>query len=150
MDFIKSYQEKFGKEPVQNTCCGTKPFESIEDCQKMIESIDEINNNCFKELSTEKKTKFAFVIFISKIQTRQIFEEWNDSSIFHHLSCCRKPQYDFKGNYVYAELAPEPTDVNWENLSVSTRSRYIRRFFTFFVAAAVLFITFIVVYFTHR
>ena len=135
---------------MQKTLCGTKPFESIEHCEKMIENIEEKIKNCFKALSTEKKTQYAFVAFISKIQTRQIFEAWDRRNFLYRLSCCLQPQYSFKGNYIHAELASESTDINWENLSASFTKRYARRFITHFVAIIVLFITFIVVYFTHQ
>ena len=152
LNFIKNYQDKYKRLPVKAQCCKEKPYETIEECRQQVYQLKAMERECFKRMNTEKLTPIAFITFQSQIQARRLADAWRKNNIFHRYSCayCSDPHFHFKGHYIDAELAPESNDINWENLAVSTCKRYLYRLITMFIGIIILFITFIIVYFTHE
>ena len=127
-------------------------FESEEVCQKNIEQIKIRQNKYLAKMNTDDLAPCAFVTVRTQIECRKLEEKWKRTGLqkfFNKLCCCFVDNiFHFKGNYIYAEVAPEYTDINWENLAVKDSIKYYHRGITILVATVTLLATFLCIYFT--
>lgn len=152
-EYVKKYTEKYGKPPTIKKCCKEIVLETEDQCTKKIEELEEKQKVIFKEMSTEKLAPVAFITFKSQITARSIEEEWSRSSaqIFFGkflCCCCVNQRFKFNGNYIHAEMAPDHTDVNWENLAVTNSKKFFRRLLTLIAGFITLGIALAIIYST--
>ena len=120
---------------------------TIEECQIAIFETKKQQESLLKEKLL--LTSVAFVSFRDQVQPREISQQWNISSFFKLLVKLKLLSNDstvFKNQIITASLAPEPSDVYWENLSANYMSKIFRRIITYSVALLTIFITFIVLF----
>lgn len=140
---VKNYQNKYNK-PMQVTkcCCCKTELEGPEGCKAEIEELKKKQKELISNMSTEKMGKVAFITMTNQITTREIAEEMGRSNmqrVFDKIfPCFVNERHKFNGNYIHAEMAPDHSDINWENLAVPTSKKFFRRFITVFVALLVL------------
>lgn len=152
-EYVKNYTKKYGKLPTIKNFCKEIILETEDQCTKKIEELEEKQKTLFNEMSTEKLAHVAFVTFKSQITARSIEEEWSRSSaqLFFNkffCCCCANHRYKFKGNFIHAEMAPDHTDVNWENLAVSNSKKFFRRLLTLIAGFLTLGIALAIIYST--
>ena len=85
----------------------------------------------------------AFVTFKRQTEARKVSKRWGKTNL--QLFCrylahnvCRSRSQDFVDSYFIARLAPEPSDILWENLSVGWRYRQFRRGVTWAASLALI------------
>jgi hypothetical protein len=140
---VRSYNEKHQKPMViTKCCCFHTELEDCDGCKVNIEDLKQKKKELLRQMDTEKMASVAFISFSTQIATREIAEVMNRSNVqifFDKLfPCFRNNRHNFKGNYIYAEIAPDHTDINWENLAVPASHKFYRRSIT--VVAALLLI----------
>ncbi|OMJ68561.1 hypothetical protein SteCoe_33950 [Stentor coeruleus] len=152
LEFIKNFKlENPGRYPKKGFLCFKKIFPSEIVCEKNIEELKKKEENFCNSLN-EKLTSVAFVTFTSQIDARVLAKQFRMSSLKKFLISAKmkvlKSQNRlFKGHFITTEMAPEPSDVYWENLSAGYLSKQIRRIITYSIALLTIGITFIVLFF---
>jgi len=131
---VKNFEEKFN-EPMKITkCCKTIELEDSSGCQLEITKLEQQQKSLSEEMDQKNLSSVAFVTFSSQIMAREIADEWSRTPLkrfFDRLFPWKVSRiYEFKRSYVYAEMAPSHTDINWENIGIPNRVKYSRRFMT--------------------
>ena len=140
---VKNYHKKYNKPMVATKCfCCKTELEGPEGCKAEIEELKKKLKEMISNMNTEKMGSVAFVTMTNQITTREIAEEMGRSNvqrIFDRIfPCFLNERHKFNGKYIHAEMAPDHSDVNWENLAVPTSKKLFRRLITVFVALLVL------------
>ncbi|CAG9329705.1 unnamed protein product [Blepharisma stoltei] len=154
--YLREYQHFYpGSFPERKSCgCIKKKTITLEDCAEKIQELTEKQQELLSMLNSGNLAPSAFITFRTQQQTRGVDNKWNRSNLQQlfdrFLNCFRRNHLTkFKGCYLTASLAPEPTDVFWENLSRTTSERIIKRFQTWIISAIAIFVTFITIYFIN-
>ena len=138
LSYIEEYNIKYGRYPPDAFCSKTSYnkenlIETINVIQLWLNNFELYNKKAFSQADS------AFVIFRKKSVAKKALQFWkrNILSRFLLFICfpirfyCYSSQ-KFKGNILRAEIAPEPSDLIWENLSETKLSKCCRRLFTIF------------------
>jgi hypothetical protein len=139
---IQHFEDKYHQRPTVKKCCKVREMETVAECEEKILELKRLRDESFTKMNTDLLGPIAFVTFRSQLTAREIENEWKRSTfqkIWGKLCfCCVSPIYRFKGNFVYAEMAPDPTDINWENLAISLWKKLFYRAITVFVVFCTL------------
>lgn len=135
---VKSYEETF-KEPMKMTkCCRVIELQGSDECLAEIRELEQKQKILDENMDRKNLSPIAFVTFTNQIVAREIAEEWSRSYFqrFYNkiLPCYVSEIFKFKGAYIYAEMAPDHTDINWENLATRNSVRYFRKLITVIVS----------------
>jgi len=91
----------------------------------------------------ERQVGQAFVTFRRQTDARKVSKLWGKTNLqlfcrylAHNL--CGSQSQDFVDSYFIARLAPEPSDILWENLGVGWRYRQFRRAVTWVVSLSLI------------
>lgn len=152
LEFIKEYMiSNGGSLPVKSFLCLKKKYPSLEILEARMSELKKEQEIISKNLNTKNLNPVAFVTFRSQIDSRLVAKQWNLSNytkLLTKFNICKKAQSIlFKGNLITAEIAPEPSDVYWENLSADYIKKQIRRIITYFIAFVTISITFVTLFF---
>jgi hypothetical protein len=139
---VKGYEEKHGKPLVVRKMCKKIELEGPVECEKMIKQLEEQEVKLKAKMDTDKLAPIAFVTFNSQTNARLVASEWgrtNVQIIFDQIfSYFVNKRHWFKGNYIHAEMAPDHSDINWEHLAVSRKSKWLKRSISILLALLVL------------
>lgn len=134
--YLQEYRNYTGREPT-TCCCRSVDTESLDRQINQIQEILRTQQEAFKDGIKNLQIGQAFITFKRQTDARAVAMNWNRSglSIFFHwlCRCCFSRPVHFQNSYFFARLAPEPSDILWENLNVSWVFRFYRRILTWFV-----------------
>lgn len=97
----------------------------------------------------------AFVTFNTQADARAVEARYGKGIIYGFWdfifslifgSCQREGTYFLNGHRLHAEIAPEPSDILWENLEVSFKGRLIKSLKTYMVSLLALSVSIATVY----
>ena len=152
LDQLTQYKEKYNQEmPKDKGICCKKEHYDDAICFEMIHKLKKEQKALSKSLS-DKLTPVAFVTVQAQVQARKMSKEWDISRLWRFLRLfkSKKSLNLFKGKQITVGIAPDPSDVYWENLSVDSLTKLYRRVITFIVAVISIFITFISLYYINN
>lgn len=149
LHYVEDYRKKYRKHPGP-PCCNTRAYNikhlraKIHKIQGWLDKFETVHNRVFSVSNS------AFVTFRSQDISKQCVKYWK-KSICDQISlfickpllcccCCCFNRYKFKGRILSVVRAPEPSDLIWENLSVSASSKRYRRLLTILCTLALLLI----------
>ena len=134
--FIDEQIESQGELPqIRFCCCCKKDMESKEELQKELvevnEKIKKFDQETEAGVGRDLLVKQAFVTFETQADARAVEDRFGKDFIthfwqilFNYFGCGKiKQSYFFKGRSITAQIAPEPTDIYWENLGVRAKKR---------------------------
>jgi len=141
-------------------CCMTKKYATIEVLNEAIskseKELEKIKNEM--DVNTEKDLYCgtAFIV-LNKQSHAQKLEKYFEvplitraySFLIYDVFRCKNSKVNnryWDGNRVYVERAAEPTDIYWENLSVSFNDRVKKSFQTYMITFVCLLIAFGITY----
>ena len=138
--------------PPETFCCFSTAWPTVEHCEKELVELQkqEEKEREHLDVTSEKDLFFgtAFVIFNKQSSATKVLDKFEVSPLRRFLSfiwykvfCQSKSKIDntyFDGNRLEIERAPEPTDVFWGNLHVTTTTRIKTTFKTYFATLIVL------------
>jgi hypothetical protein len=134
--YVQEYKNWTGDEPTSCFCreVNTEAVESqIEQIEKDLHEQEKAFQDGIKKLQIGQ----AFMTFKRQTDARAVAMNWSRSglSIFFQwlCRCCFSHPVHFQNSYFFARLAPEPSDILWENLNVSWVFRFYRRIMTWVV-----------------
>ncbi|OMJ81749.1 hypothetical protein SteCoe_17745 [Stentor coeruleus] len=138
LSYAEDYKKKYKAKPSSESCCVKKNYKikhlkmDIEYIEKWLENIEVQGRMHFT------KSKSAFVTFRFKKTAKRVLRYWNRSPLdkiilflCHPLLfcfCCCYNNNKFNGKIIKVEPAPEPSDLIWENISLSNKQKFLRRF----------------------
>lgn len=149
LSYSEDYRKKYKANPSSSGCCCIRKNYNIKYLKRHIENIQKWLEN-FENRGSKHFTqsKSAFVTFRFQKTAKRVLRYWKRSIfdkivlfICHPLlfcCCCCYNNYKFKNTIIRAEPAPEPSDLIWENLSLSNKQKYFRRFVTVICTLALL------------
>ena len=135
---IKDYTEEHnGEKPqVKFCCCFKKDMEEVEELEKQLvefnEKIKKFDEETQVGVGRDLLVKQAFVTFNTQADARAVEDRFGKDIIrrtwdiiFNAVFGCfkKKHQYFFKGHPITASIAPEPSDIFWENLGYPFKKR---------------------------
>jgi len=125
-------------------CFSRRSYMSNEEYQN---KLDEYKNELIKLANTVTKTGIAFVSLKTQDQVNRFLNRWKGRGIKKYFSCFQgSTGKKFKGNTVRVKRAPEPSDIIWENLVYSRKSRVLRTLVTTVLLAGILCCSFFILY----
>ena len=106
----------------------TKNFEN-----KLI-NLERSQEKAYKKMIKSNHLQFAFASFSTRLETAKILEKWK-FSYFKWIKALLgigslDPIHFFEGKIIFAEKAPSPEDIIWNNLNYSRSLRFIKERFT--------------------
>lgn len=139
-------------------CCKKVKHPTIEQIDDGLEKtkvkIDELESHLKVDSGTDMYFGTAFVVFKYQYDMVKVVDHFESSLVWRILMFILVKIFRikwkqanvgttyFKGNRIFAERAPEPTDVFWENLSVTATERAWRITLTYVRTFVVLIICF--------
>ena len=139
---VKNYEERYNKPLIIKSCFKSTELQGSQECEEKIKELESKLKQLNDQMRTEKLAPVAFVMLNSQTNARLIVSEWGRTTIqsifdliFSHF--VNKRQW-FLGNYIYCEMSPDHTDINWENLAVTNKAKLFKRFSTIFVGLLTL------------
>ncbi|CAK58393.1 unnamed protein product (macronuclear) [Paramecium tetraurelia] len=127
-----------GKDPLSSDVKSDPQVNQIDNEISEIENQLEALEKRFTE-GKDVKNYFlgqAFVTFQWENDVQQLLEEYKLSKIQRLFG--KKSQLVYRGANLIVEEPPEPTDVFWENLHITTKSKVFRRLFGYAITALIL------------
>ena len=120
----------------------------IKRIQKLIRNISSLDRQITIRKSYVKADKAvaAFVTFVTEEGKLRALREFPQSPFAHF---CSGEEKMLNGITIKATMAPSPSDVIWENIPVSPRSRFFRIVLAMMVTLAILFLAAVAVFFTE-
>lgn len=155
LEFIKNFkQENPGNYPKKGFLCFKKDYPSESECEKNIEELNK-KEELFSNSLNEQQTSVAFVTFVSQIDARVLAKQFRMSNLKKFLvslkmKVIKSQNRLFKKHFITTEMAPEPSDVYWENLSAGYLTKQTRRIITYSIALLTIGITFIILFFVKN
>ncbi|CAG9310778.1 unnamed protein product [Blepharisma stoltei] len=158
---LELYQKEHPNEvPAIKTCgCCKRKIDTAENLKKQLNAAQEEIDK-FEEESKDLKNKLligkAFVTFDSQIEARLVVKRYGKSFVsqfWSHLVdsacgaiCKEKFMFKFKNRNISAEMAPEPSDIIWQNMSFSFKNRLKNILATYFITLLALCASFGMIY----
>jgi hypothetical protein len=157
IDRYRKHHQDMNALPTQKVCCFNKKVESYESLLNTKHKLEENLEKVFQKMKQTKGKNLhigqAFVTFRDQKEARQaalyLKQDFSKKlKNFCKAMTCQKSSKgkNYTGHKIYAQLAPEPSDIIWENLSASYGQRLKRRWITYAISLIALGISFVVVY----
>lgn len=157
IDRYRKHHQDMNALPTHKVCCFNKKGESYESLIKTKHKLEEKLERVFQKMKQTKGKKQhigqAFVTFRNQKEARQaalyLKQDFSKKvKNFCKAITCQKSSKgkSYTGHRIYAQLAPEPSDIIWENLSASYGQRLKRRLITYAISLFALGVSFVVVY----
>lgn len=132
--YLQEYRNVFGEEAKSFWCCQPINSEAIEKRLAAIEAEIEAQEKAFEGGIEELQLGQAFVTFKRQTDARAVAMNWGRSGLNRYVRwLCGwffTQTGEFQGGSLSANVAPEPSDILWENLNVSLPYRVYRRTLT--------------------
>lgn len=146
--FIEEFEEKKGKAPERDKWC--RKILSKQELLLDVEKIQQWKEDFEKEENLRgSRGDWVFITFRKQSDCKKAIVHWYESEIETLsrilLKCFHKfiyTSHTYNGIPIKIEPAPEPSDIIWENLTVSTWSKLKKRFKTGFTTAILLTMSF--------
>ncbi|CAI2368266.1 unnamed protein product [Moneuplotes crassus] len=141
--------------PIKYFCCIKRASIDIEALENKILKAQEEQKEVIESMGKLKDSKYfsgkTFVVLNKQTEATKILEYFETTLISRAYSevlfACKKINQNIRKinwdeNLIYVKRAPEPEDIYWENLNVSTKIRFCKIFITTVVTVICLFISF--------
>ena len=131
--------------PPKIGCCCCRRQASLEAVEQELSAVKQemlTREQQFQSGATAMQTSQAFVTFLQQTDARATVKNWRRTRIGiicqWLCQCCIKQPVHFDRSYITVAPAPEPTDIIWENLSVSAVYRVYRRIVSWILTLAAI------------
>ncbi|KAL4487639.1 hypothetical protein ABPG72_017428 [Tetrahymena utriculariae] len=123
---------------------------SQEKQDQIRQQIQDYEDKCYKEIDIEQTfAGAAFVSFETEDQAIKVYEHFKSHPFFRHTKLYDKKK-KFDDNILTVSKAPEPGDINWENIEVSSLSKILRRSISIFVSAGLIGCCYVIIFYIQQ
>lgn len=148
IEYIDEYFRNKGKYPRYTKWLTAYP--DLQDLRTRAGKIEEWKKEFLNEENLKKiQGTWVFVTFQKQSVCKQVVEDWDESEMQMFtrlwLKCKKKYNYNertYNGHFINIEQAPEPSDILWENITVSTWVKIKKRIKTALITTIILLASF--------
>ncbi|EAR82884.2 transmembrane protein, putative (macronuclear) [Tetrahymena thermophila SB210] len=123
---------------------------SLEQQDQIRQKIQDYENKCFQEIDIEQTfAGAAFVSFETEDQAIKVYEHFKSHPFIRHTKLYDKKK-KFDNNILSVNRAPEPGDINWENIEISSLSKILRRSVSIIVSAGLIGCCYVIIFYIQE
>ncbi|KAL4437580.1 hypothetical protein ABPG74_017818 [Tetrahymena malaccensis] len=123
---------------------------SQEKQDQIRQQIQEYENKCYEEIDIENTfAGAAFVSFETEDQAIKVYDHFKSHPLIRHTRLYDKKK-KFDNNILSVSRAPEPGDINWENIEISSFQKILRRSISVIVSAGLIGCCYVIIFYIQQ